>query len=240
MVAAIALAVLPASALTSNPEANETPQIGTRIVGTNSVVGDVNNDGSINASDALMIMRYAMNLIALTETQLTAADCDGDGEANMIDALLLMRYCIGIPLPTPDPGQITDPTIIVDNAEASAGETVTVTVRIENNPGIAGAILRLSYDSALTLTGASNGEAFSYLQFTRPGQYSNPCNFCWDSESGMATEDGVILTLTFTVSNTAASGDTLDVSVSYTYGDIYDENLDDVDLDIINGHITLN
>lgn len=128
----------------------------------------------------------------------------------------------------------------VDNATASAGDTVTVTVRIVNNPGVAGAVLRLSYDSNLTLTGAASGEAFSYLQYTRPGQYSNPCNFSWDSESGMATDDGTILTLTFRVSDSVSSGDKLNVNVSYTHGDIYDENLDDVDLDIINSHITIN
>lgn len=56
----------------------------------------------------------------------------------------------------------------------------------------------------------------------------------------MATDDGTILTLTFRVSDSVSSGDKLNVNISYTHGDIYDENLDDVDLDIINSHITIN
>lgn len=231
---AIAFTLLPASALTSN--AAGLPAIGQQMVGTSSVLGDVNNDGNVSASDALMILRYSLDIISLTGEQLAAADCNGDNTVNTSDALVLMRYCVGIPMPEP---QVSGPTFIVDNASASAGETVTVTIRVKNNPGVAGAILKVSYDSKLTLTGSASGEAFSYLQFTRPGQYSNPCNFSWDSESGMATDDGVILTLTFEVSDSAVSGDSLNISLSYRNGDIYDEDLNDVYFDVINGNITV-
>lgn len=238
IVVIMGLLVLPAAALTSTT--NQVVALGSPMAGTSVLLGDVNNDGNVNGSDAILVLRHALDLITLQSNQLTAADCNGDGSVDAVDALIIMRYCIGIPMPEPEPATPTEPTIIVDNATASAGDTVTVTVRIVNNPGVAGAVLRLSYDSNLTLTGAASGEAFSYLQYTRPGQYSNPCNFSWDSESGMATDDGTILTLTFRVSDSVSSGDKLNVNISYTHGDIYDENLDDVDLDIINGHITIN
>lgn len=134
---------------------------------------------------------------------------------------------------------VSDPTITVDTVNASAGETVTVNLKIKNNPGVAGAILTISYDSKLTLTSAVSGETFSALQFTGPGKYSNPCNFTWDSESGMVTEDGTILTLQFEVSGTANAGDKLNINCSYRNGDIYDESLNDVTLNIVNGQIII-
>lgn len=238
LVVLAAMLAIPALALTSTT--NQVVAMGSPPVGSSTLLGDVNNDGTINGSDAMLVLRHALQIITLSDNQIAAADCNGDGNADVVDALIIMCYCIGIPMPEPEPATPTEPTIIVDNATASAGDTVTVTVRIVNNPGVAGAVLRLSYDSNLTLTGAASGEAFSYLQYTRPGQYSNPCNFSWDSESGMATDDGTILTLTFRVSDSVSSGDKLNVNISYTHGDIYDENLDDVDLDIINSHITIN
>lgn len=91
------------------------------------------------------------------------------------------------------PIQTDKPSLIVNNVRAGAGNTVDVTVSIQNNPGIAGALLKLSYDSGLTLTNAVVGDAFSDLTYTKPGRFSSPCNFSWDSESGMTTTDGIVL-----------------------------------------------
>ena len=135
--------------------------------------------------------------------------------------------------------EISDPTIVVDSATANAGDTVTVNVKVKNNPGIAGAILTIAYDNKLTLTSATSGETFSSLQFTGPGKYSNPCNFTWDSESGMVTEDGIILTLQFGVSDTTNAGDKLNINCSYRNGDVYDESLNDITLNIVNGQISI-
>lgn len=134
---------------------------------------------------------------------------------------------------------ITEPTIIVNNLTAGAGETVQVLLTVHNNPGVAGARLRISFDSELTLVSASNGDAFAELTYINPGKFTSPCNFNWDSESGMATEDGTILILTFEISDNVASGENLNIFCTYTSGDIYDEGLNDVDFDIISGAITV-
>ena len=45
-----------------------------------------------------------------------------------------------------------DATIVVSDVEAAAGETITVTVSMENNPGIVSAKVKVGYDaSVLTL-----------------------------------------------------------------------------------------
>lgn len=63
------------------------------------------------------------------------------------------------------------PTITVDTVSANPGDTIKVEVKISGNTGVAGALLKISYDSKLTLTGAENGDAFGRLTFTKPGKY---------------------------------------------------------------------
>jgi len=130
------------------------------------------------------------------------------------------------------------PTIFVENMDAAPGEQVKVNVNVQNNPGIAGAILRVNYDSKLILTGAENGEKFQDLNFTEPGSLSNPSIFLWDSESGQINDDGTLLTLTFKVSEKADLNENLNIDVSYFTGEIYNEKLEDLDFYVINGCIT--
>ena len=133
----------------------------------------------------------------------------------------------------------TSPTLIVGDATASAGETVTVSLQIANNPGVAGAKFTVNYDSKLTLTNAVSGEVFSALDYTPPAALVDGCPFNWDSLDAQATADGTFLTLTFTVADSALAGEQLDVSVSYVDGDVYNTNLQDLSFDIVNGTVTI-
>ncbi len=56
--------------------------------------GDVNLDGQVNASDALLTMRYSMNLIELSEDAIQCADFDNNGTVNMTDAMLILRFAM--------------------------------------------------------------------------------------------------------------------------------------------------
>lgn len=127
----------------------------------------------------------------------------------------------------------------VGNVTGAPGQTVQVPVTVVNNPGVAGARITISYSKALTLTDGTAGEAFSKLQHTGPGKYVSPCNFTWDSESGMATADGTVLTLSFKIPATAKSGDTYEVNCTYRDGDIYDEDLNDVSFEMFSGTVTV-
>lgn len=132
---------------------------------------------------------------------------------------------------------VTIPTISVVGTFAKPGSTVNVDLKIADNPGIAGARITLSYDAGLTLTDAVSGPAFDMLDFTRPGSYASPCNFSWDSESAVATDDGTILTLTFTVAEDASADDNLAINISYQHGDIYDTNLNDITVSMVGSYI---
>ena len=106
-------------------------------------------------------------------------------------------------------------TIVVDSAEGTPGATVKMSVAIENNPGILGATIKLSWDAGLTLTEVKCGDAFDMLTFTKPKNYKSGCIFTWYGEALYDDEitDGSILDLTFTVDPAAEFGTSYDVSV---------------------------
>lgn len=131
------------------------------------------------------------------------------------------------------------PSVMAVSMIARPGETVKLPVAVVNNPGIAGSKVTIVYDPAIKLKDSESGEAFSVLDFTKPGKYKSPCNFTWDSEKGMAKNDGEILWLIFDIPADAPAGKIYSVNCVCKKGNTYDENLTDVSLDVINGTITV-
>lgn len=131
--------------------------------------------------------------------------------------------------------------ITVESITATPGSKVDVKVSINNNPGILGAIISLSYSEGLVLTNVAEGEAFSALSMTKPGKYQSPCQFTWD---GVDLDDsdiknGVILTLSFDVSENASEGDKYSVNITSRNGDFVDTQLNPVDISISSGIVSI-
>lgn len=59
------------------------------------LIGDVNLDGVVDATDGLLIMRHSMAILTLTGQALANGDVNGDGFVNATDALLVMRIVVG-------------------------------------------------------------------------------------------------------------------------------------------------
>ena len=57
-----------------------------------NLTGDVNGDGKILSSDALLILRHSAKLITLDESQKKAADVNADSTINSQDALSILRF----------------------------------------------------------------------------------------------------------------------------------------------------
>lgn len=131
--------------------------------------------------------------------------------------------------------------VSVQSVSDTAGSLVDVNVVIENNPGILGATFQLEYDDGLTLVDATNGEAFSVLAMTPSATLASPCKFVWDGQDITSEEikDGTILTLRFKIKETAVDGDSFAVNVSYKTGNIFDANLDPIDVAINNGFVSV-
>lgn len=60
---------------------------------TNVTPGDVNDDGSINMKDVLLIRQ---SLVGIAEVDNGVADVNGDGEVNMKDVLMIRQYLVGM------------------------------------------------------------------------------------------------------------------------------------------------
>lgn len=60
-----------------------------------AMYGDIDYDRKADASDALLALKYAVQTVSLTETQIQAADVDVDGNVTAADALLILKYAVG-------------------------------------------------------------------------------------------------------------------------------------------------
>ena len=153
---------------------------------------------------------------------------------------LIMSLIMMLTLLSPMAAYADNSTVITVPAVSELpGATVDVALTIENNPGVLGATLTITYDEGLTLIGASNGEAFSPLVLTKPGKFTSPCNFIWDGQDIEAEDikDGKILVLQFTIPEDAKAGTKYNVRASYEEDGIVDFNLKPVAADIVNGYV---
>ena len=59
-------------------------------------LGDVNGENGIDLDDAIMIMRYLVDLEDLDETQKMAADVNHQNGVDLDDAVIIMRFLVGL------------------------------------------------------------------------------------------------------------------------------------------------
>ncbi len=159
-----------------------------------------------------------------------------------IIALLLSLTMIIVLVPTSrtEVKAATPASVVVGEREnVLPGSTVTVDISIKDNPGILGAVLQLEYDSNLTLKAIQTGDAFSSLTLTKPGKLVSGCKFVWDGQELLSDDvkDGIIMSLTFDVSEDAKAGTELPISISFE--DVVDKDLTAVEIMITNGKIWL-
>lgn len=99
-------------------------------------LGDINNDGKINTSDAIEIILYEKQLKEFNGSQLDAADINSDNKIDHADALLIIQYSsgeskkIGDSIPTTlPPKQEEQPTSSYENVEPTSPPAQEVTFK---------------------------------------------------------------------------------------------------------------
>ncbi len=60
-------------------------------------LGDLDDDGEITSSDALIILRASLGMTTLDTDHARRADVDGDGDVTSADALAVLRFSVGFP-----------------------------------------------------------------------------------------------------------------------------------------------
>ena len=125
---------------------------------------------------------------------------------NKIIIALLASLVLFAPFILMDDADASNDAIIkVSSVEADAGEDVIVSIALESNPGIWSITANLSYDSALSIK--SIDSKANDLNLAKGKLTKNPYKIYMDrSDIADSTEVGVIIDVTFTVSETATPG----------------------------------
>ena len=150
--------------------------------------------------------------------------------ALILSFLLLMTTAVNLALAVAaDP-----PVMTVGSVESYQGDTVTLYVTLENNPGFSAASVKIDFDNTnITLINAELCEGFAAGAFV---SYDNlPYITFVKSEN---TTESEFLKLTFTIAENAELGD-ISVTVLYTEGDISDIDENNVNFNIVPGKISI-
>ena len=118
------------------------------------------------------------------------------------------------------------PEIIISSAAALTGDTLTLEMRLVNNPGVAGLVLTLDYDtSVFELLTVTNGTLIAELD--------HGLNLSWNMD-GNCTDDGVLCTLTFRIAENAPAGS---YSISAKFREACNYELEDVVFTVTAGQV---
>lgn len=61
-----------------------------------ALLGDINEDGTVNTADAVLILKYAAGIITFDNSQLTIADVNRNSSVNTADATFILKYAAGM------------------------------------------------------------------------------------------------------------------------------------------------
>ena len=133
--------------------------------------------------------------------------------------------------------ELDEPAFVVSSATVNAGETVDITIRIVNNPGIASAKLEVTFDDTLALNSVAFNEDMGGM-YVQPGALTAPVTLNWLDFAEDFNGDAVFATLNFTVAGDAAAG-VYSIDVSYEAENVYNIAEDNVFFHVSNGGVTV-
>ena len=58
------------------------------------LLGDVDGDGDVDASDALLVLRYVLGLVSFDDNTLAIADVNRDGVVDSADVIFILRMAL--------------------------------------------------------------------------------------------------------------------------------------------------
>lgn len=133
--------------------------------------------------------------------------------------------------------------IEVGSVRDRAGETVTLPVSISNNPGIAAFSLTVNYDSSkLTPVSIEKGEALGdsgeLTSNLQEGALDGDAVTAYWVDPENFTGNGEMLLVTFTINEGTEDGE-VPVEISYTLGDVTNQEYESVALNITNGAVNV-
>ena len=130
-----------------------------------------------------------------------------------------------------------NPAFVVSETAGNPGDTVTLTVSTQNNPGIIGMRLFVAYDSAVLELKKAEIEDLNDVTFGPIAK--NPFILSWvDAIHPDNTTNGVLAKLTFTVKANAPMGKSA-VSVSYDEADVFNAKWESINFATVAGGVNV-
>ena len=137
----------------------------------------------------------------------------------------------------------TDTVVTIGSVQGKAGETVTIPVEIENNPGVMAIRVRVYFDDApVTFVEADthDGDENPLAEMECNTNYNASKGFCsmlWEADEDVAG-DGVIGYIQVTINEDAAPG-TYTLRCEPKFSDAFNSNFEEIVLELVNGTITV-
>lgn len=143
----------------------------------------------------------------------------------IIASLLTVLFLFSVVATAPAADNV--PAVTAQSVAAKPGESVTVKLILSDNPGVSGLVLTLKYDAnALTQATVANGALFENME--------SGLNLVFTSSSDV-TADGILATITFTVSENAVGS----YPVSIIIRETSNSNFEDVDFAAVSGAVNV-
>lgn len=129
-------------------------------------------------------------------------------------------------------------SVKIDNVEAKPGQEVVIPVYIENNPGLCGTKITVSYDKSLQVVSVKKGAVLSSGNFIQNADAAlgNSFDVVWNS-SVENKANGELFVVTFKLPDNA-SGD-YSIKLTYDKDNTFNSKYDDVTLDCGNAVISV-
>lgn len=183
-------------------------------------LGDVNNDGKITASDAMMVLRHSVKATVLSDEDKKYADFDENGEVAITDALQILRYSVGA---------LDDPSIYVpDKLTLQCGDRTDLDIDVKFDDG-----QPITFKYILDNAISTDGSGEKVLELTNTGKIK--AYHPGKSTVTVKASNGETFKCTVTVQNNATSqtvsvgGNNLNITKQimtrndcYKYSDDYD------------------
>lgn len=159
---------------------------------------------------------------------------------SVVSVILVIMFCL---INVVNMGAVSKdndiPMFIVTSNEVLIGNTFSVEVRIENNPGITALQLNVDYNKDyIKLIDVEHCSLFSNVS-TCSNEYSSPFKISWFSQCSQDEHNnGTLVILTFSVSDKASIGDT-QISLSYDVDNVFNSDFVNKKFDVIDGVISI-
>ncbi|MBI2968120.1 MAG: right-handed parallel beta-helix repeat-containing protein [Bacteroidetes bacterium] len=121
----------------------------------NPLMGDVSLNGTVQAYDASLVLKYVVSLITLDATQQGVADVSGASGITSFDASLILQYVVGLidnfPAEVMQKNGNNDQTntnLVIGSATAFAGDNIIIPVGITDVTNLFSIQATLKYDTA--------------------------------------------------------------------------------------------